>query len=215
MPAERSSSSSSPCHGPASHRRSSGPMSLSRILRGPCISPSIRSSAADTHSRGSFTASESSLSSPHTPRAHEGVVTLPGFESFQVPNGEIQTPQGSPNPFITTPLSDTSATPPTILSYQPTFIDDPLTSPMLDSPTNRGRRALRRHGAVALLVPQTPSASNWPADVWAATAATRSPENLGADPSPDNGTPRPPSGAQGEQGALDIVGNGMFARNIW
>lgn len=213
MPAERSSSSSSPCHGPTSHRRSSGPMSLSRILRGPCISPSIRSSAADTPSRCSSTTS--SLSSPRTPCAHEGVLTLPGFESFQVPNGEIQTPQGSPNPFITTPSFGTPATPPTTLSYQPTFIDDPMTSPVLDSPTNRGRRALRRHGAVALLVPQTPSASNWPANVLAATGATRtSSDSVGADPSPDNGTPRPPSGAQGEQGALDIPGDGMFARNL-
>lgn len=187
-------------------------MSLSRILRGPCISPSFRSSAAEPNlSHGSLTSS--SLSSPRTPHAHEGVIALPGFESFQASNGEIQTPQGSPNPFIVTPPFGTPVTPPTTLSYQPTFIDDPLTSPVLNSPTNRGRRALRRHGAVALLVPQTPSASNWPVDVLAATAAS-SPDNLGADPSSDNGTPRPPSGARGERGALDIFSGGMFACNL-
>lgn len=190
---------------------------MSRILRGPGISPSSRSTAANqTPPRGSSAASL--LSSPCTPRAHEGIVTLPGLETFISSNNQIQTPQASPNPFIVTPPFGTPTTPraAAALSYQTTFndSDDPLTSPALCSPTNRGPRALRRHGAVALLVPQTPSVTNWLVNVAAATTPS-SPGNLGADLPEDNGTPQPLSKARAtkdEQGVLDIISDGMF---IW
>lgn len=199
MPAERSSSSSaSPRSG-----HSSGPMSLSRILRGPGYSPSIGSSAAvavSTHNSESESAMSSPLSANCTPRATRGgSIVYPG-------PSEYQTPRSSPNPFVvSTPSTGTPTTPRTTLPYQALF-NDPLTSPILDSPTNRGSRALRRHGAVALLVPQTPSASNWPA--CASPAANgASPLDQGAASEVDAETAEPSSK---DHEASENLGDGTY-----
>lgn len=148
MPVDRSSSSSTPRSGPLSR-----PMSLSRILRGPGISPSNEPSAASADS--TLVHVNSPVSDPSTPRANRG--DLPASNSPGDSDIENRTPRGSPNPFLLSSPVGTLAIPP---SYQPFFDDGPLTSPTMDSRTGRNPRALRRHGAVALLVPQTPSASN-------------------------------------------------------
>lgn len=201
MPAERSSSSSSPpSHGGRLYR----PMSLSRILRGPGYSPSIRSSAAAT----GFTPHSSATSSPlsastRTPRARGGSVVHHG-------SAEDQTPQNSPNPFVVSTPTGTPTTPHTILSYpSQVHFNDPLTSPVVDSPTNGGSRALRRHGAVALLVPQTPSASNWPARASPATNSS-SPPGQSAGSVEDTETTEP---ASKNREAPEHIGDGMSIRD--
>lgn len=170
MPAERSSSST-PRYGTLAGRRSSGPMSLSRILRGPGISPSNELSAADPVLHDLSTKPSLSIDctpSPCTPRG----VSAP--EPSKDSNSEKQTPQESPNPFLIPPSTDSPTAPHASLLYQLFFGNGgSLTSPVLDSSTSRGMRALCRHRAVALLVPQTPSASNWPVDVSAAADGDR------------------------------------------
>lgn len=121
-------------------------MSLSRILRGPGISPSNCSNDEPTSRNSS--AGDSPLSeAERTPRARHA--ELPG--SAQDSDSGDETPTGSPNPF----LIGTPPNAPVAIPYGALFVADPLTSPVLNTPTNP--RALRRHGAVALLIPQTPS----------------------------------------------------------
>lgn len=146
MPSVRSSSLSSHRSPQQVGHDSHGPMSLNRILRGPGTSPSIRSSVqvASTPLHTSVPAD------PGRTRFAPHLVIRINSSSADYPNL-----QSSPNPFL---LSNTPTTPRAAVSYQTLFGDGPLTSPILgSSPTDRNPRALRRHGAVALLAPQTPS----------------------------------------------------------
>lgn len=210
MPAERSSTST-PRYGPSAGRRSSGPMSLSRILRGPGISPSNELSTTDPVLRDLSTKPSLSIDCTLSPCTPKGVSAS---EPSQGSNNELQTPRESPNPFLISPSTDSPTTPRAALLYQSFFGDEgPLTSPVLDSPTSRGARPLRRHGAVALLVPQTPSASNWPVDASAAADGDSTPSDLDAG-SPDNDkTPRAHSRMLPAIEASEIVGDGALAHN--
>lgn len=125
-------------------------MSLSRllILRGPGISPAATGQSVRSNSTFPHGVPTDSRFTPRT--SYSGDVIIRPSLSPRESN-----PWSSPNPFV---VLGTPTTPRATMSYQSLFDDGPLTSPVLDSPTDRNPRALRRHGAVALLAPQTPSA---------------------------------------------------------
>lgn len=177
-------------------------MSLSRILRGPGLSPSNEpSSAADStvvHGPSVNSPLSDAESTPRANRRDLSAYNSPADSNAATPPG------GSPNPFLLPPVG-TPVTPP---SYQSFFGDGPLTPPVLDSPTNNSR-ALRRHGAVALLVPQTPSTPNFTAPDSRVATGNGTP---GATEGPGSleglGTPRGSLGAQVHEDSPESIGDG-------
>lgn len=133
-------------------RRRGNPMNLGQILRGPGLSPSDRLNMIDSAFNDYFPASPN-VAYTQTPLHKRAVAS----SASKTPRAdENYNPQRSPNPFLVSPQTNPS----TPRSSYPLFCDDgDWTSPFIDSPTSGGLhpRALRRHGAVALLVPQTPS----------------------------------------------------------
>lgn len=144
----------------------------------------------------------SPLTANYTPRASRrgGSVIHSGLG----PSEHDQTPQNSPNPFVVSTPTGTPTTPQPTLLYQ-ALSNTPLTSPVLDSPTNGGSRALRRHGAVALLVPQTPSVSSQNGPARASPAADDSSQGTGSVEDTENTELH-----SKDREAAENVGDGMY-----
>lgn len=121
-------------------------MSLSRILTGPELTDSL-------------------MSPGRTPVARDSDEDWNIFTPSTPDSSEILTVVDTPNPFILTTQPNTPASDTTI-RYASFFGDGQgQSSPTLDSPTPQysGRtRALRRHHAIALIVPVTPSTPTFP-----------------------------------------------------
>lgn len=134
-------------------------MSLSRVLRGPSSSPFNGSKAVDSIFGDYFGPASSGIHTPGPLQKRTGDISPSKSPSHY---NEKENSQNSPNPFLASPLTDPVTPRP---SYPPPFNDACWTSPFVcSSPISKVThpRALRRHGAVALLVPQTPS-TNLPA----------------------------------------------------
>lgn len=183
MPPVRSEKPSSPLSGtqhsgPLARRRDN-PMSLSRVLRGPSSSPFNGSNTVDSIFGDYFgTASSGTRTPGFSGKRTRGTSTLKFSSHYK----ENENPQNSPNPFLASPLTDPVTPRP---SYPPPFNDGCWTSPFVpSSPISKVThpRALRRHGAVALLVPQTPLTVNLP-------AASRAPRAGDAEGAPTPGRP--------------------------
>lgn len=157
MPVLRSQRSYPPLS-PLAGRPRSNPMSLSQLLREPSLSPFNKSNTVDSAFQKFFSTSSGFT---HTPTHSGGDGKALSLSNTPRTNDENYNPRDSPNPFIVSPRTD----PVTPRSSYPSLFGNCWTSPFVDSPTSGGlhSRALRRHGAVALLVPQTPSTPTLPA----------------------------------------------------